>query len=57
MSNLDKRRREVELAQVKAYRMGMELKVEEKLEEIQRLKHEIEISLKKEIDLDKKING
>jgi len=45
----------VELIQVQAARASLELRVEERLEEIERLQEHIEIQKKKELELSQKI--
>jgi len=51
MSPIDKKRKELELIKVSASRAEMEFRIFEKEEEIQRLKDNIEIQLKKEAEL------
>jgi hypothetical protein len=53
--NLDNKRKQAELMRVKAARMELEVKIEERLEEIERLKQHIEIQIKKEQELEKEI--
>lgn len=55
MTPLEKRKKEVELAHVRAARMSLELKIDEMLAEIERLKSHVEISLKKESDIEKEL--
>lgn len=47
----------VELLQVEAARASLELRIEEKLDEIARIKESIEISEKRESELKNKINN
>lgn len=49
--SLDKRKKEAELAKVLAARLDLEVRVEEKLEEIERLKEHIKIQQQKEDSL------
>lgn len=51
----DKKRKQLELSRVKLAREEMELKIEERLEEIERLKNNIQIQINKEKDLEKEI--
>lgn len=46
----------VELLQVQAARASLELRIEERLDEIARLKDNILISMNKEVELTEKIN-
>lgn len=55
MKPLDRKKLEVELLQVQAARAGLELKVEERLDEIQRIKEHIAISEAKELELIEKM--
>jgi len=48
---LDTKKKELELARVQLARQEMEFKIEERLEEIERLKSNIEIQIKKENEL------
>ena len=54
--SLDNKKKELELARVKLARQELEFKVEERQEEIERLKVNIEIQLKKEEELQKDLN-
>lgn len=56
MKAIDLKRAKVELLQVQAAKASLELRVEEKLEEIERLKEHIAISEAKELELSQKIN-
>jgi len=53
--SIDKKRKQLELSRVKLAREEMELKIEERLEEIERLKNNIQIQINKEKDLEKEI--
>ena len=55
--SLEKRKNEAELMRVRAARYELEIKVEERLEEIQRLKDHILVQLNKEQELEKEIGG
>lgn len=55
MTPLEKRKKEVELARVRTARMELELKIEERLDEITRLKEHIEIQTKKEKELEQEL--
>lgn len=50
--SLDKKKKELELARVRLARQEMELKIEERQEEIGRLKDFIKIQLDKEAELE-----
>lgn len=56
MTHMEKRKKEVQLQQVKGARMAQELRVEELLEEIERVKLAIEVQLKTEATLQDEIN-
>lgn len=51
MNDLDKKRKEVELMRVEAAKAEMELLIEEKLAEIERIKKNIEVQDKKIVEL------
>lgn len=53
--SLEKRKKEVELARVRTARMELELKIDEKLDEIEKLKQHVEIQIKKEKELENEI--
>lgn len=55
--SLDKKRKQLELSRVTLAREELELKIEERLEEIERLKSHIEIQKEKELSLIKEIQG
>lgn len=57
MSKLDKKRTELELIQVHSARMALEFRIEELMEEIDRIKNHVEIQIKKEEDLKLKLQG
>lgn len=57
MTHMEKRKKEVELQKVKAARMELELRVDEKLEEIERIKEHIEIQLAKEATLQEELKN
>lgn len=50
--SLEVKRLEVQLANVKAARMANELRVDELLESVERLKKDLEISMTKEVELE-----
>lgn len=50
-SNLDIKRKELEIMRVETARRELEFKIEERLEEISRLQEHIQVQLKKEADL------
>ena len=54
--SLEMRKKQAELARVKAARLDLEVRVEERLEEIERLKEHIKIQLAKEAELEKELN-
>ena len=56
MNNLDLKKAQVELLRVSASKAELELKIEERLHEIERLKEHIEVSRAKEEELKKKIS-
>ena len=53
--SMEKRKKEAELMRVKAARLELEIKVDEKLEEIERIKAHIDIQLAKEAELEKEV--
>ena len=55
MTDLEKKRMNLELMRVTTARMDLELKVEEMLEEIKRLNGHIEVQYKKEKELQDKL--
>ena len=57
MSPLELKKLRVELLNVQAAKASLELRVEERLEEIERIKEHIEISKNKEKELITKIEG
>jgi len=57
MSPLELKKKQVELQRVKVAKMELELKVEEKEDEINRLKEHIKIQEQKEQELLKEIGG
>jgi hypothetical protein len=56
MSTLENKRLELELIKVKAAKAELEFKIEEKLDEIERIKSHIESQIKREQELTKLIN-
>lgn len=54
--SLEKKKKELELMRVSLARQELELKIEERLDEIKRLKEHIEIQLKKESELKEELN-
>lgn len=57
MDALEKKRKEIELMKVRAARMDMELQIDERLADIERIKTNIENQLKREAELEKLIKG
>jgi hypothetical protein len=57
MSPLELKKLKVELMRVTAARAELELRIEERLDEIERLKEHIKIQLDKETELEQKIKG
>lgn len=57
MSSLELKKVKVELLQVQAAKATLELKIEERLDEIERIKETIKISEKREQELMDKIGG
>jgi hypothetical protein len=57
MNPLELKKKQVELQRVKVAKMELELKVEEREDEIKRLKEHIKIQELKELDLTKEIGG
>jgi hypothetical protein len=55
MSKLDIKRKELELGRVEHARKELEFKIEERMDEIERLKSHIEIQLEKEKELKEEI--
>ena len=55
MSPLDKKKVELELSQVRVGRESMELKIMEREDEIERIKGQIEIQVKREKELIQKL--
>jgi hypothetical protein len=55
MSHLEIKKMQVELLRVKAAKAELELKIEERLEEIERIKEHIKISAARELELDSKL--
>lgn len=55
METLDQKRKKLDLARVKMARQELEFKVEERLEEIERLKQNIEIQIKRETELEEEL--
>lgn len=53
--SLDKKKKKVELMRVETARHELELKIEERLEEIERLKEHVSVQIKKEEELKKEI--
>lgn len=53
--SLEKKKKEMELRRVEVARMELELKIEERLEEINRLKEHINVQLEKEKQLNEEI--
>lgn len=57
MTSLELKKMKVELMRVSASRAELELRVDERLDEIERIKEHIKISQAKEIELADKIKG
>lgn len=57
MSKLDKKRAELELVQVHSARMALEFRIEELMEEIERIKTHVEIQIKKEEEIKTKLQN
>lgn len=57
MSPIELKKIKVELLRVSAAKAELELRIDERLEEIQRLKDNIKISEAKEVELQEKINA
>jgi hypothetical protein len=57
MTHLEKRKKEVELQKVKAARMELELKIDERLDEIERIKEHIKIQIEKEQSLEQELKS
>lgn len=55
MTNLDLKRKQLELARVRTARQELELKIDERLDEIERLKEHIKIQIEKETSLQKEL--
>lgn len=55
MTPLELKRKKVELLRVSAAKAEMELRIHERLDEIERVKEHIAISVAKEIELEKEI--
>jgi hypothetical protein len=56
--SLERRKKEAELARVKAARLDLEVRIEEKLQEIERLKAHVLIQIEKEKELEREMaNG
>lgn len=56
MSKLDLKRKELELGRVEQARKELEFKIEERMDEVERLRGHIEIQLLKEEELKEEIN-
>lgn len=54
--SLEKKKKEMELRRVETARMELELKIEERMDEIHRLQEHIKIQLEKEQQLKEEIN-
>jgi predicted phage-related endonuclease len=57
MTSLDLKKIKVELLQVQAAKASLELRIEERLDEIQRIKETIAVSEAKEKELEEKIKN
>lgn len=57
MKPLDLKKLQVELLQVQAAKAALELRIEERLEEIERIREHIMVSETKELEIKEKIKG
>ena len=57
MNNLEIKRKKLDLARIQMARQEMEFKIEERLEEIERLKLNIEVQSKRETELEQELKG
>ena len=57
MTDLDKKRKQLEYSRVQLAKQELELKIEERLDEIERLKEHIKIQIKREEELKKELNN
>ena len=57
MSNLEKKRKELELARVRMARQELEFRIEERMEELARIRENIEVQLKRELELTNELKG
>ena len=55
--SLERKKKEMELRRVETARMELELKIDERLEEIERLRDHIKIQLEKEDQIKKELKG
>ena len=55
MTPIERRKKEVELARVKTARMELELMIEEKTLEIEKLKQHVNIQIQKEREIEKQL--
>ena len=55
MKSLDHKRKQLELSRVKTARQELEFKIEESLDQIERLKEHIKIQIEKETSLTKEL--
>jgi len=55
--SLERKKKEMELRRVETARMELELKIDERLEEIERLKEHIKIQKQKEDDLTEELSN
>lgn len=55
--SLEKKRKELELARVRMARQELEFRIEERMEEMARIRENIEIQIKKEAELNKELEG
>jgi hypothetical protein len=56
MNEFEKKRRKLELARVRLSREELEFKIEERMQEIDRLKEAIDKQLEKEKEIEKELN-
>lgn len=54
--SLDKKRKQLELMRVQTARYELEFKIEERLEEIERLKDHVQVQIKREQELKKELD-
>lgn len=55
--SLEKKRKELELARVRMARQELEFRIEERMEELARIRENIEVQLKRELELTNELKG